>query len=503
MNRQHTQHERPSDPLASDAASTVSRHVDDVEAGHHGSTEHDGHGDQGDHAGHGGHGDHAEMFRVLFWRNLLLAIPVIVFSDMVQDWFGYTLEFAGSSWIPPVLGTVVFLDGGRPFLTGGVDEARSRQPGMMLLIAMAITVAFVASLISLTDALDLEFWWELAALVVIMLLGHWQEMKAISQAQGALAALAELLPDEAERITDSGDVETVAVADVSVGDTLLVRSGGRIPADGTIVDGTVEVDESMLTGESNPVPKSEGDRVVGGSVATDNSIRVRVDAVGDDTALGGIQRLVSEAQTSKSRAQALADRAAALLFYVAIAAAAITVLVWLAVGEPDDALIRTITVLIIACPHALGLAIPLVISLSTAKAARSGILVKDRLALERMRTIDTVMFDKTGTLTAGEHEVTDLFAVDGDIEQLLAVAAGVEADSEHPLARAIVRAAEEREVERATATDFRSMTGRGVTADSSRRCRRRSRPARSCGSHRSPGGRPRRRDAGLQVRAQP
>ncbi|WP_367281753.1 copper-translocating P-type ATPase [Ilumatobacter sp.] len=404
------------------------------------------------------------MFRRLFWRNLVLAIPVITFSEMVQDWFGYTLEFPGSAWIPPVLGTVIYLDGGRPFLTGGVDEARSRQPGMMLLIAMAITVAFVASVVSLTDLIDLEFWWELAALVVIMLLGHWQEMKAIGQAQGALAALAELLPDDAERISDTGEIDTVPVADLAVGDRLLVRSGARIPADGTIFDGAVEVDESMLTGESNPVAKDEGDQVVAGSVATDNSIRMRVDAVGDDTALGGIQRLVTEAQTSRSRAQALADRAAALLFYVAVAAAVITVIVWLVVGEPDEALIRTITVLIIACPHALGLAIPLVISLSTAKAARNGILVKDRLALERMRTIDTVLFDKTGTLTAGEHEVTDLAAADGDSERLLAVAAAVEADSEHPLARAIFRAASDRQIDPPPARDFQSMTGRGVTA---------------------------------------
>ena len=420
----------------------------------------------GEHDGHdgGGHAGHADMFRIAFWRNLALAIPVLVFSEQIQDWFNYDLSFPGSQWIAPVLGTVIYLYGGRPFLTGGVAEARSRQPGMMLLIALAITVAFVSSLVSLTDALDLEFWWELASLIVIMLLGHWQEMKAIGQAQGALAALAELLPDEAERITADGDIETVAIADLGVGDRVLIRSGSRVPADGVIVDGSVEVDESMLTGESNPVAKSEGDDVVAGSVATDNSIRVEVTAIGDDTALGGIQRLVSDAQDSKSRAQALADRAAAVLFYVAIIAAAITATVWLLLGRTDDALIRTVTVLIIACPHALGLAIPLVISLSTAKAARAGILVKDRLALEKMRTIDTVLFDKTGTLTAGEHVVADLAAVDGDTARMLALAAGVESDSEHPLARAIVRRAEADGVEPPPATDFQSMTGRGVSA---------------------------------------
>jgi Cu2+-exporting ATPase len=404
------------------------------------------------------------MFRIAFWRNLALAIPVLVFSEQIQDWFNYDWSFPGSQWIAPVLGTIIYFSGGKPFLTGGIDEARKRRPGMMLLIALAITVAFASSLVSLTSALDLEFWWELASLIVIMLLGHWQEMKAIGQAQGALAALAELIPDEAERITISGDTETVSIADLAVGDRLLIRSGSRIPADGTIVDGTVEVDESMLTGESNPVAKTEGDRVVAGSVATDNSIRIEITAIGDDTALGGIQRLVAEAQDSKSKAQALADRAAAALFYVAIASAVITAVVWLALGRTDEALIRTVTVLIIACPHALGLAIPLVISLSTAKAAQAGILVKDRLALEKMRTIDTILFDKTGTLTAGEHVVADLAAIDGNTDRMLALAAGVEADSEHPLARAIVREADQQGIDAELATDFQSMTGRGVSA---------------------------------------
>ncbi len=423
-------------------------------------------GSTDEHEGHdgGGHASHADMFRGAFWRNLALSVPVLVFSAQIQDWLHFDLSFAGSQWIAPALGTVIYFYGGRPFLTGGIDEARNRQPGMMLLIALAITVAFASSVVSLTNALDLEFWWELASLIVIMLLGHWQEMKAIGQAQGALDALADLLPDEAERITDSGDTETVAIADLAVGDRLLIRPGSRIPADGTIIDGTVEVDESMLTGESKPVAKAVGDGVVAGSVATDNSIRIDVSAIGDDTALGGIQRLVADAQNSKSHAQALADRAAAALFYVAITSAVTTAVVWLALGRTDDALIRTVTVLIIACPHALGLAIPLVISLSTAKAAQAGILVKDRLALEKMRTIDTVVFDKTGTLTAGEHVVTDLASIDGNSNQMLALAAGVEADSEHPLARAIVRKAEAAGIAPTDATDFQSMTGRGVSA---------------------------------------
>ena len=382
---------------------------------------------------------------------------------MFQTLLGYEApSFTGSEWIPPVLGTVIFFYGGWPFLTGGVSEARQRQPGMMLLIALAITVAFAASVATELGAFDLDFWWELAALIAIMLLGHWQEMKAVGQASSALDALAALLPDEAERVTDSG-TETVAVSELNTQDVVLVRPGARIPADGQVIEGDVEVDESMLTGESRPVPKSVGDRVVAGAVATDSSVRVRVDAVGDDTALAGIRRLVEQAQASKSRAQALADRAAAFLFYVATAAGIITYLAWTALGEPRSAVEHTVTVLVIACPHALGLAIPLVISISTALSARNGILVKDRLALERMREVDAVLFDKTGTLTAARHVVTDAVALDGDADALLLTAGAVEADSEHPLARAIVAAADERGAV-PHASGFRSMTGRGVEA---------------------------------------
>ncbi len=432
---------------------------------HEGHRGHDGHSGQDGHEGHsgqGGHEGHAEMFRRLFWANLVLALPALLFSDQIQDWLNFDLSFRGSGWIAPIFGTIIFVYGGRPFLTGGYDEAKQRQPGMMLLITLAISVAFGASVLSLTSALDLEFWWELASLIVIMLLGHWQEMKAIGQAKGALSALAELLPDEAERIGGDGETTTVAIADLVIGDRLLVRSGSRVPADGKIIEGSADIDESMLTGESRPVSKAEGDNVVAGSVATDNTIRVEVTAVGDDTALGGIQRLVSQAQDSKSRAQAIADRAAAMLFYVAIASAVITATVWVALGETDQALIRTVTVLIIACPHALGLAIPLVVSLSTAMAAQNGILVKDRLALEGMRKVDTVLFDKTGTLTAGKHAVTGVVAIDGDTDRLLTMAAAVERDSEHPLARAIVERASADHIDAPVASDFQSMTGLGV-----------------------------------------
>jgi Cu2+-exporting ATPase len=333
---------------------------------------------------------------------------------------------------------------------------------MMLLIGMAITVAFLASVATTLGWFELDFWWELAALITIMLLGHWMEMRAIGQAQGALAALAELLPDEVERVTEVG-TETVPLSELSVGDVVLVRPGGRIPADGEIVSGEIEVDESMVTGESNPVAKRPGDAVIAGTVATDSSIRVRISAVGDDTALAGIQRLVAQAQASRSRAQVLADRAAALLFYVALAAAVITLVAWLIVDQPDQAVVRTVSVLVIACPHALGLAIPLVIAISTSMAARNGILVKDRLALERMRNVDVVLFDKTGTLTKGSHRVSGISSIDSDDDRLLALAGAVESDSEHPLARAIVTAASERGPI-PSASGFKAMSGRGVEA---------------------------------------
>ncbi|MEL7157235.1 MAG: heavy metal translocating P-type ATPase, partial [Actinomycetota bacterium] len=422
----------------------------------------DANGEQRQHDKHAGHDP--EMFRRLFWWNLLLAIPVLLFSDQIQDWFDYTIDFPGASLIAPLLGTVIYLWGGRPFLAGAVAEVRSRRPGMMLLIALAITVAYGSSVSTSLGWGDLDFWWELAALIVVMLLGHWQEMKAIGQARGALAALAELLPDTAERITDDGTVE-VAVAELGPGDVVLVRPGGRVPADGVIVSGDADFDESMITGESRPVHRSEDERVVAGTVSTDSSVRVQIDAVGEDTALAGIQRMVADAQASQSRTQALADRAAALLFYLATAAAVTTLIVWILIGQPAEGVIRTVTVLVIACPHALGLAIPLVISISTATSARAGILVKDRLALERMRTVDAVLFDKTGTLTRGNHAVTDHAAIGGcDPDEVLALAAAVEGDSEHPVARAIVAAAQATNRAVPIAEDFEALTGRGVTA---------------------------------------
>jgi Cu2+-exporting ATPase len=430
---------------------------------HHTDERHAGRGGAG-HAGHGDHGDHIAMFRRRFWWSLLLTVPIVATSHMVMDWFGYAVDFPGIEWVGPVLGSLLYLWAGWPFLAGGAREARDKQPGMMLLITMAITVAYVASMATSVGVFDLDFWWELAALITIMLLGHWLEMRALGQARGALAALAELLPDAAERVAADGSVTTVPLADLRVGDVVLVRPGGRVPADGVIIEGSAELDESMITGESRPVGRSADDRVVAGTVSTDSAVRVRITAVGDDTALAGIQRLVAEAEASRSGAQVLADRAASLLFYVATAAAVVTLAVWAALGDTDEAVVRVVTVLVISCPHALGLATPLVSSIASAKGAQNGILIKSRLQLEQSRTIDAVLFDKTGTLTKGEHVVAGVAAKSGWTEgRVLSLAGAVESDSEHPLARAIVRAARDAGGI-GTATDFQSITGRGVEA---------------------------------------
>jgi Cu2+-exporting ATPase len=431
----------------------------------------DAHADHDAHAGHGepsGHDKHAghsvAMFRDRFWLSVLLTLPILVWSETIQGRFGYAAPtFPLADRIPAIFGTVVFVYGGLPFLRGGVQELRDCQPGMMLLISLAIVVAFVSSLASETGALDLEFWWELALLIDVMLLGHWQEMKALGQASGALEALAALLPDEAEIVGTQG-TRTFPLSELEPGILVLVRSGGRVPADGRVEEGSAEFDESMITGESKPVLKNLGDAVVAGTIATDNSVRVRVTAGGEETTLAGIRRLVTEAQSSRSRAQALADRAAAALFYVAVGAGIVTFAVWAALGNMDQAVERSVTVLVISCPHALGLAIPLVIAISTSVSARAGILIKDRLALERMRTISAVLFDKTGTLTRGEPVVTDVASVDGSEDEVLRLAAAVESDSEHPLAQAIVSAANT-DGPLPQASGFRSLTGRGALAD--------------------------------------
>ncbi|OBB77775.1 copper-translocating P-type ATPase [Mycobacterium sp. 852014-52144_SCH5372336] len=398
---------------------------------------------------------------------LVLAIPTVAASGMFASFIGYPIpDITGIDWVSPVLGTVIYIWGGRPFLVGAVSEIRSRTPGMMLLIGLAITVAFLASWAATLGIVghELDFWWEMALLVVIMLLGHWLEMRSLARTTSALDSLAALLPDTAERV-EGEQVVTVSPAELRVGDVILVRPGASIPADGEIIDGAAEVDESMVTGESRTVRREPGDHVVAGTVATDSGLRVRVTAIGDDTALAGIERLVADAQNSSSRAQRIADTAAGWLFWFALGAAALTAVIWGMLGHPDYAVIRAITVLVIACPHALGLAIPLVVSTATERAARGGVLIKDRLALESMRTVSVVLFDKTGTLTKGEPAVIEIAATTGNTDdEVLRLAAAAESDSEHPLAHAIVAAARQRAMDVPSSADFTSSPAVGVTA---------------------------------------
>lgn len=478
----HTAHDQPQSAKAT--ATHTDHHASHETAMGHGGHEHHehasgGHGQEGQHHagheahgghaghGHGDHGDHVGQFRRLFWIMLVLGIPVVAFNPMFADLLGYQLPDATWVWwVSPILGTIIYFWGGQPFLTGAVSEIRARQPGMMLLIGLAITVAALASWGATLRILDheLNFWWELALLVVIMLLGHWIEMRSLAQTTSALDSLAALLPDEAEKI-DGDEVVTVAPAELVVGDVVIVRPGAAVPADGQIVDGSASMDESMVTGESKTVRRGQDDHVVAGTVATDSGLRVKVTAIGDDTTLAGIQKLVADAQASSSKAQRIADTAAGWLFWFALGAAAITALVWSMLGVPDAAVVRTITVLVIACPHALGLAIPLVVSIATERAARGGVLIKDRLALESMRTVDSVLFDKTGTLTKGEPTVTGIHPVgDHTEDDILALAAAAETDSEHPLATAIVGAARTRDIDVPGATDFSSSPAVGVKA---------------------------------------
>jgi Cu2+-exporting ATPase len=420
----------------------------------------DMHGSHDRHAGHS-----AAMFRDKFWLSFALTIPVVFWSGDVQHWLGYSApSFPGSRFVPAILGTIIFGYGGLVFIRASRDELGDRKPGMMTLISLAIIVAFGTSIAATFGFFEIDVWWELASLITIMILGHWLEMRAISQARGALSALAALLPDTAERIRGA-DTESVSVSELRVGDIVLVRPGARVPADGTVIEGAADVDESMMTGESKSVPKGTGDKVVAGTVASGGSLRVTVMAIGDKTALSGIMRLVAVAQASGSRTQTLADRAAAILFYVAVVAGAITFAYWAMSGDVEHALIRTATVLIIACPHALGLAIPLVIAISTSLGAQNGLLVKDRLALERARNLDVVIFDKTGTLTRGSPAVSEVASTQGtNHDDLLARAAAVESNSEHPLAKAIAAEAKRGGVSQLSSSNFVALPGRGAEA---------------------------------------
>jgi Cu2+-exporting ATPase len=409
------------------------------------------------------------MFRQRFWACLVLSLPVLLYSPMIQDWLGISMPaFPGSQWIVPIVSVIIFLYGGLPFLRMAVPEVRNRQPGMMILISLAISVAFAYSLGTTFIGTGESFYWELVTLIDVMLLGHWLEMRSVRQASRALDELARLMPDTAERISgDAGQVEMVRVSELRVGDLVLVRPGTSVPVDGTVEEGESDVNEAMITGESRPVKKFPGAAVIAGTINSDGSLRVRVTATGEETALAGIMRLVEQAQISKSRTQKLADRAAAWLFYMALGVAALTALAWtLAAGFGFEAVERVVTVLVIACPHALGLAIPLVVAITTSLGARNGVLVRDRLALEVARQVDTVVFDKTGTLTKGEQGLVDLAVSDGWREdEALALAAAVEGDSEHIIARAIRAAAQERGLSSLPAVrEFEALKGRGVRA---------------------------------------
>ncbi len=405
------------------------------------------------------------MFRRKFWVSLALTIPTVVWGHMLAPLLGIQAPaFPGSRWIAPVFGTAVFLYGGRVFLEGAWREWKRRLPGMMTLISLAIGVAFVFSLAVTLGYRGMPLWEELATLVTIMLLGHWIEMKSIAHARGALGELAKLLPDKAVRI--SGDSsEEVPVEALRAGDLVLVRPGSSIPADGLVREGASDVNEAMITGESRPVEKNEGDPVIAGTINGSGSLRVEVTKTGEETALAGIMRLVGEAQSSRSHAQDLADRAALWLTIVALAAGALTFVAWLALGsETAFAVERLVSVLVVACPHALGLAIPLVIAISTTLAAKRGLLVRDRRGLEQARELDMVVFDKTGTLTRGEFRVVEIAAAGVGEDEALALAAAVERDSEHTIARGIVRSAEERGLEVPRATGFLAIPGKGVRA---------------------------------------
>ncbi|NDJ52388.1 MAG: copper-translocating P-type ATPase [Chloroflexi bacterium] len=415
---------------------------------------------------HGNH-KHELMFRNRFWVCLLLTIPVLLFSPTIQSWLGYSLPpFPAKGMVGPVFAVLIFAYGGTPFLQMAVPELKQRQPGMMTLISLAITVAFAYSLFALFTDIGQSFFWEMATLIDVMLLGHWLEMRSVRQASGALGELAELMPDQAERLKQDGSTESVKVSKLQPGDLVLVRPGASVPADGGIVKGHSTLNEAMITGESQPVAKAEGDNVIGGTINGDGSLRVQVSAIGDETALAGIMRLVEEAQQSQSRTQILADQAAGWLFYIAVGAALLTAVGWsIATGLEITVAERVATVLVIACPHALGLAIPLVVAISTALGAQNGILIRDRLALEEAYRVDTLVFDKTGTLTEGRFGVADwITSPEWERDRALALASGIEQDSEHPIAQGIRAKAEEAGVNSTEVREFEAVQGRGVKA---------------------------------------
>ena len=416
---------------------------------------------------HHDHTGHEDMFRKKFWISSLISIPVLLFSPAVQDFLNYQMpDFFGSQWITPIFSIVVFFYGGLPFIDMARPEIKNKKPGMMTLISLAIGVAFIYSIAAILFPIGTTFFWELVTLIDIMLLGHWIEMRSVRQASGALNELAKLMPDEAEKIDSSGNVVIVASSTLRTDDLILVRPGANVPADGIVIDGDSLVNESMITGESKPVQKNSADKVIAGTINGDGSLRIKVSATGDETALAGIMRLVEQAQLSKSDTQILADKAAGWLFYVALGTAFITAIAWtIAIGFDVKIIARVATVLVIACPHALGLAVPLVVAITTDKGAKNGILIRDRLALEKAREINTVIFDKTGTLTIGEFGVVEIISQEGQTkEEVLSIAAAIEGDSEHTIAKGIRNEAQRLNLSLPKVTAFEAIKGRGVKA---------------------------------------
>ncbi len=460
----------PSEPMDHSAHMGQHDHMKDAD--------HTGHDSNNGHDAHAGHGvmheGHVTMMRNRFWVSLPLTVVVLLYSPMIQTWFHFTApQFPGSQWVAPIVGTIIFIVGGFPFLSMARQELTIRQPAMMTLISLAITTAYLYSmgifLFPSVSAMGMQtsgmtdFFWELATLITIMLLGHWIELSSVGQAQGALRELAKLLPDQAERILPNGQTETVKVSDLAAGDRVLIRPGTCIPSDGVVTEGSSSVNEAMITGESKPVDKHIGDKVIGGTVNLSGSLRVEIQQVGESTALAGIMRLVEDAQKSQSRAQTLAQRAAFYLTIVAIIAGILTLIGWIVfTGNVSDAVRFTVGVLIIACPHALGLAVPLVISISTTLSARNGLLIRKRIALENAKDLNYVIFDKTGTLTKGEQGVVDIATTDINPDEALSIAAGIEGDSEHIIAEAISKYAQEKHIQSAPVSNFESLAGRGV-----------------------------------------
>ncbi len=466
MPEDHSGHEMRSGAEEHSGHKEHSEHME--HSGHEEHTSHELHNGHDDHAGHVDHGGHEQMFRKRFWVSLILTIPVLLFSQSVQKWLGFGVpEFAGSDWIVPVFSTIIFLYGGIPFIKMAIPEVRNNRPGMMALISLAISVSFLYSVTTTFFPLGESFYWELVTLIVVMLFGHWMEMRSVRKASSALDELAKLMPDTAELILENGKTKTVRTADLKNNDLILIRPGESIPADGIVVEGESDVNEALITGESKPVKKNPGSTVIAGAINEVGSLRISVTATGEKTALAGIMRLVDQAQRSKSNTQLIADKASAWLFYGALVIAGLSAVLWtIAVGFNVEVLKRVVTVLVTACPHALGLAIPLVVAISTAIGAENGILVRDRLALEEARKLDIIVFDKTGTLTEGKFGVVAIEVASGkNKEKMLAIAAAVESDSEHLIAKSFRNAAEDKNLKVPTAKNFEAIKGKGIHAE--------------------------------------